>query len=125
VSSTSEPAEATSTGEPASTGEAADTGEDGSVEVVRKPSSKPVNTTPASVDFLTGDFTFVYVKVAGIEAALEPKKTLELKPGTHKVELRKSPSEPWTKAGTIKVEPGKRYKVRMTKPAGLKLEAVG
>jgi serine/threonine protein kinase len=78
--------------------------------------------TPAEVEFLVGEFNFVFIKVAGREVALEPKAKLELKPGRHKVYFRKSEAEEWQSAGTIKIDPGKRYKVRMIKPAGLKLE---
>jgi hypothetical protein len=80
---------------------------------------------PAEVEFLVGEFNFVFIKVAGRELALEPKAKLELKPGRHKVYLRKTESDEWEAAGTIKIDAGKRYKARMTKPAGVKLEVIG
>ena len=104
------------------TGESETTGSQDAIEKAAKPA---VDRTPSEVEFNTGDFTFVYVKVGTRELALEPKAKLELKPGRHKVELRKKPTDAWQSAGTIKIEAGKRYKVRMTKPAGLKLDLVG
>jgi serine/threonine protein kinase len=81
--------------------------------------------TPAEVELKAGEFTFVFIKVAGREFVAQPTLKVEIKPGRHTVYLRQLETDAWQKAGTIKIEPGKRYKMRMTKTPGLKLEPVG
>ncbi len=53
-----------------------------------------VDRTPATVELLAHDLNFVYVKIEGQKptqtATLEPKAELELRPGRHKVSLRKA-----------------------------------
>ena len=85
-------------------------------------SRKEADRTPARVEFVAHDFLFVWVKVGGKELALEPIARVKLRPGRHRVYLRQKPDDDWKVAKTIKLEPGKRYKVRMTKPAGLRLD---
>ncbi len=77
---------------------------------------------PATVQFFTGDFLFVYIKVAGTVIALEPTKRLKVKPGVHRVYFRISEDENWRRSETINLGAGRRYEVRMKKPAGLTLK---
>jgi tRNA A-37 threonylcarbamoyl transferase component Bud32 len=83
---------------------------------------QPVDRTPAKVEFSTGEFNFVWVKVGGKQLPLQPVASVELKPGRHRVYLRESEDDDWVSAKSIKLEPGARYKIRMLKPAGLKIE---
>ena len=46
----------------------------------------------------------------------------DLAPGRHTVYLRESPKQDWVEAGRIRVEPGRRYRVKLEKPAGLALQ---
>ncbi|KIG14649.1 serine/threonine protein kinase [Enhygromyxa salina] len=72
---------------------------------------------PADVYLLTnqgsGGFLYVYVRVAGQSFALEPSRSIKLEAGTHRVDLRQDEADPWKKAGKIKVEAGKNYRVRV------------
>ncbi len=79
----------------------------------------------ASVTFKTGDFPFVWVKVAGKVLALEPVKKVKLKAGQHPVYFRIAESEPWTRAGSIDIDGGSTYAVKMKKPGSLLLEKTG
>jgi serine/threonine protein kinase len=73
------------------------------------------------VDFVANEFFFVYVRIGNKVLALEPKASTQVPVGTHTVSLRQSKDEKWQKAGRIKLEPDKQYRVEMRKPAGLKL----
>jgi hypothetical protein len=88
---------------------------------------KPKDRTPASVEFHTstaqGGFGYVYVRVnKQQELTLQPLKSIQLRPGTHRVEIRETEDGPWKKAGNIKIDPGKSYRARMLNPPGIKLE---
>jgi serine/threonine protein kinase len=92
------------------TGEAFAAGETGDADVVLVP-----------VEFVANEFFFVYVRVGGRMLTLEPRARVSLPVGGHTVYLRASKDEKWQKAGRIKIEPDKQYRVEMSKPAGLKL----
>jgi len=78
---------------------------------------------PVEVTFNVGNFTFVYVRVgrSGKELPLEPNKTTKVMSGKHTVYLREFNDKAWTKAGTIKLEPGRSYRVEMREPNSLRL----
>ena len=73
------------------------------------------------VEFVANEFFFVYVRVNGRKLTLEPRDSVKLPPGSHRVQLRQSPDEKWQSAGRIKIEAGSTYRVEMKQPAGLKL----
>ena len=78
---------------------------------------KKKSATPVEVLFKVGDFTFVYVRVAGQVLALEPQRKISLEPGRYPVEMRGYAEDaPWRDAGTLRVEAGKSVVVRMVKP---------
>lgn len=108
---------------------AADDAETGSqVAIAPEPTAKPEpkpqpKAAKVDVQFTTGNFMFVYVKVAGKELTLEPTASLSVKTGSHKVYVRTSKDEPWKQCDKrLKLEAGKRYKVKMKKPASFTLE---
>lgn len=72
----------------------------------------------ASVQLKTGDFRFVYVKLAGQSHALEPISSTKIKAGKHKLYMRQSPDESWKLVKTVEFEPNASYVIRMRKPSG-------
>ena len=91
-------------------------------EPARARAREPVDKPKAKVEFAAHQFFFVWIKVDGRQLALEPLASLELAPGRHTVYLRESPKQDWVEAGRIRVEPGRRYRVKLEKPAGLALQ---
>jgi serine/threonine protein kinase len=95
--------------------------------VVAAPRSRErddVDKPKAKVEFAAHQFFFVWIKVDGHQLALEPLASLELSAGRHTVYLRESPKQDWVEAGRIRVEPGRRYRVKLQKPAGLALQRI-
>lgn len=90
-------------------------GDEASSEVA---TSKP----KAAVEFAAHQFFFVWIKVGSRTLALEPTASLELPAGRHRVYLRERADQAWVEAGRIRVEAGRRYRVKLQKPAGLALE---
>jgi serine/threonine protein kinase len=78
----------------------------------------------AEVEFAAHQFFFVWIKVGGVQRALEPVASVQLPAGRHTVYLRESPKQDWVEAGRIRVEPGQRYRVKLQKPAGLALQRI-
>ena len=65
----------------------------------------------------------MYVKVDGKQLTLEPRGDLSLPPGSHTVYFRKDEADPWEPAvKKLKLEPGKKYKVRMQTPNTLEIQ---
>jgi len=94
----------------------------GDTEVIEQP-KKTAPAPKATVTFNTGNFTFVWVKVAGKELALEPAQDIRLKPGKYTVYFRGMDDTQWKPARPkIEVQPGKKYFVQMVKPAGLTIK---
>jgi serine/threonine protein kinase len=75
----------------------------------------------ATVEFKTGEFQFVWIKVKGKVLPLEPIRTTELPSGKHRVYFRVDEADPWKSAGWIKLDPGKSYVARMHKPGEVRL----
>lgn len=94
------------------------------VAAPRKRDRDDVDKAKAKVEFAAHQFFFVWIKVGGRQLALEPIASLELPPGRHTVYLRESPKQDWVEAGRIRVEPGRRYRVKLQKPAGLALQRI-
>jgi tRNA A-37 threonylcarbamoyl transferase component Bud32 len=90
------------------------------LEKTKDPTPAPKDLRPATVTFKAGNFDYVYVRVGKKELTLQPTLEIELEPGKHRVSLREEGGE-WVFVQSIKVDPGKRYEVKMSKPAGLKL----
>ncbi|MFV8755002.1 protein kinase domain-containing protein [Nannocystaceae bacterium ST9] len=76
----------------------------------------------ATVEFAAHQFFFVWIKVDGKQYALEPVASVTLPAGRHTVYLREDTKADWVEAGRIKIEPGRRYRVKLSKPAGLALQ---
>jgi serine/threonine protein kinase len=109
----------TETGETGETGEEFETGETG--EEFETGEGGDADRILVPIEFVANEFFFVYVRVGGRMLTLEPRARVQLPVGGHTVYLRASKDEKWQKAGRIKIEPDKQYRVEMLKPAGLKL----
>ncbi len=89
-----------------------------------EPTPHKPKRTPSRVAFSAGPYVFAWIRVNGRELALTPRAELELPPGSHTVQLRARRDQPWIRAGRIRVEAGKRYRIKLDKPAGLVVQAV-
>ncbi|HLT39024.1 MAG TPA: hypothetical protein VK034_22225, partial [Enhygromyxa sp.] len=68
-----------------------------------------------------GKFMFAYVKVGTKRFLIEPQATIQLIPGSHKVQVRLSDDTQWVTFGKIEVKPKQALTVELIKPNGLKL----
>ncbi|WP_181234320.1 hypothetical protein, partial [Enhygromyxa salina] len=96
-----------------------------------KDNKKPPPPPPAPpVDVLlitthdSGGFYFAYIKVAGQVVTLEPSKTIQLKPGSYKVQARADNADDWKPVGRIRIDSGKNYRVRLLSTWKLKQETL-
>ena len=80
------------------------------------PEDEPADLAP--VEFVANEFFFVYVRVNGRVLSLEPRRRIQLAPGTYRVQLRVDKAEKWISAGRFEVVAGAKYRVEMKKPAG-------
>jgi serine/threonine protein kinase len=109
----------TETGGPAGDGE--DSGEGEEVEQDDGTGDEGADRVLVPVEFVANEFFFVYVRVGGRVLTLEPRARVQLPEGKHTVYLRQSKDEKWQRAGRIKIEADREYRVEMRQPAGLKL----
>lgn len=79
---------------------------------------------PADVQFRAGDLNFAFLKVDEQVLALEPIASLSLAPGRHELAVRVDEDEPWHQLRSLVVEPGRRYKVRLSRANGWTIEDV-
>lgn len=77
-----------------------------------------------SVTLVLKHYDRVDVKLGGKVFRLEADKTVKLRPGGYRVELRKSPDAPWKPAGLIEVGLGNEYRVTLLDPPLVKLETI-
>ncbi|NVB42068.1 serine/threonine protein kinase [Pseudenhygromyxa sp. WMMC2535] len=83
-----------------------------------------VDRTPSEITFLTGDYMFVYVKIAGKQLSLEPSASISLRPGSYRVQFREIDGE-WKNAKKrLKIKAGREYRVRMSKGGGFGVQEV-
>jgi serine/threonine protein kinase len=86
------------------------------------PAPKSKATKPGVVDMHAGPYNFAYLKVGGRRLLLEPsERGIKLKPGRHRVSVsfELDGKSGFERAGSITVEPGKRYELRLKKPLAL------
>jgi hypothetical protein len=77
-----------------------------------------------SVSFDMGHYEHVEIKLGGRVITLDKNRTIKLRPGGYRVELRKSADAPWKSAGLLDVEVGSRYRVTLFDPPLAKLEVI-
>ena len=88
---------------------------------VRPKPAEPAARKRVEVEFVANEFFFVYVKVAGRQLTLEPVARTSIPVGRHSVYLRQSKDDKWQRAGSLRLSPGKSYRVEMKKPKGLRV----
>lgn len=77
-----------------------------------------------SVSFSLGHYEHVELELGGRVFALDADRTIKLRPGGYRIQLRKSADAPWKPAGLLTIEAGKRYRVTLFDPPLAKLEVV-
>jgi hypothetical protein len=123
------PLEAPSARPEGATGASADDTPEGPPGTPAKPTApkpKPKAIEPATASIFANQYEFAWVKVAGRTHLLEPlKRDLRLKPGTHSLRVALDKAGPYESLGSIKLESGMRYEIRLMKtPPGVSLKRV-
>ncbi len=83
----------------------------------------PAKADLVEVEFVPGDYYFLYLKVKGKTVALEPKATMKLPPGKITLQIRASTKDPWTKLQVTL--PNHRCRVELGKPKRVKIVPLG
>jgi serine/threonine protein kinase len=93
----------------------------------KRAKSKPKKTAPESaptrarVDLIAHEFFYVEVELDDKILSLDPKLSVELEPGPHKLRIR-SPHKAWRDIGPLIVEADKHYRVRFKRTGGFALD---
>ncbi|PRQ08061.1 hypothetical protein [Enhygromyxa salina] len=77
-----------------------------------------------SVTLILKHYQRVEVKLGGRVLELDSDKTVKIRPGGYRIELRKAIDSPWQPAGLIEIEVGHDYQVTLLDPPLAKLEIV-
>jgi hypothetical protein len=77
-----------------------------------------------SVTLVLKHYQHVEVKLGGQVLSLDSDKTVKIRPGGYRIELRKSVDAPWKAAGLIDIQVGNSYRVTLLDPPFAKLEAI-
>jgi hypothetical protein len=77
-----------------------------------------------SVTLVLGHYDHVDVKLGGTVLSLDADKTVKIRPGGYRIELRKSADAAWKPAGLVDIQVGASYRVTLFDPPFAKLEVV-
>lgn len=69
-------------------------------------------------------YEHVDVKLGGMVLSLDGDKTVKIRPGGYRIQLRKSADAPWKPAGLVDIKLGDSYRVTLLDPPFAKLEIV-
>ena len=86
-------------------------------EPVSVPKPEP---EPVSVLFTSGEFHWLEIEVDGRQVSLDPRTSMTLAPGSHRVRLRVGEGD-WRTAKPLELDEGQRYRVDFTQPASYHL----
>lgn len=75
-----------------------------------------------AVEFVLVHYDSVELKLGGKVFRLSGNKTLQIRPGGYRVQLRRGPDQSWTSAGLVSVELGSKYRVKLFDPPLAKTE---